>query len=453
LHRVFETGQIVVSDIYVGGLLHRPVMSIDVPVVIDGRVAYDLSVGLFPERLGGVIRDKGLPPDWVATIYDTQGVIAARTLSPEQFVGRKASPALIEHMARAAEGMAETATVEGIPVSFVFSRSPISHWAVTIGIPTQLFAAELRRRFVVLGVGVSILLGIGVGLAWLVAARIAGSIHALTVPALALGSGAAVAVPRARLREVDDVATALGTASELLSRRTQELETANAEMQEFSYSISHDLSTPLRAIAGFAQIVAEDHGAALDAEALGMLTRIRENTGRMNQLIDGLIDFMQMSRRKLIHDRVDMAALAHEVFEALRAATPTRRLDLQVDDLPAAWGDLNLLRRVLQNLMDNAAKFIPADIDGRIELAGKAVAGETVYRLSDNGIGFDMQYADKLFKVFEHVHAPGQFEGVGIGLAVVKRIVGRHGGRVWAEGKVGEGATFFFALPAKSPDN
>lgn len=220
LGRVFATGQPVISDIYVGGALHRPVMSIDVPVLHSGKTVYDLSVGFFPERLAQIPRAVHLPPAWVVSIFDTQGVIAARTHAMASFVGKKGAPALLQRMAEVAECIVETNTLEGIPVSAVFSRSPTTNWTVAIGIPTQQFTAELQQHFLLLLVAVVILLAVGVVLASLLAGRIASSIRALIAPAMALGSGVAVTVPHVRLREAEEVGAAIKKASSLLALRT-----------------------------------------------------------------------------------------------------------------------------------------------------------------------------------------------------------------------------------------
>jgi signal transduction histidine kinase len=449
LRRVFDSGKPVISDVYIGGVLRRPVMSIDVPVLRDGKVIYDLSIGLFPERLGRIPRAQHLPSDWVVAIFDTQGVIAARTHAAEQFVGQRGAPALLRRMAETDEGMVETATLEGTEVSAVFSRSPSSKWAVAIGIPTGELTADLRQRFALLLGAVVILITLGIALAVVLGERIASSIRALVAPALALGSGEPVAVLRDHLRESEEVGAAISTAAELLAHRTSELEAANRELQEFSYAISHDLSTPLRAIAGYAQLVVEDHGSQLDEEGRRMLAGVRDGTVRMGKLIDSLVDFMGIARRKLDRREVDMNELVRTVFERQRNALPPRRLRLEVGDLPPAWGDREMLRRVLDNLLTNAIKFIPVQADGLIVVAGEIVGGATVYKVIDNGVGFDMRYANKLFEVFEHLHSPEEFAGLGVGLAIVKRIVGRHGGRVWAEGKVGAGATFCFSIPGR----
>lgn len=220
LHRVFETRKPVISDIYLGGALRRPVMSVDVPVLKDGRAIYDLSIGLFPERLGRIPLAQHLPPDWIVSILDTQGVIASRTHAADSFVGKKAVPVLLQHMMEAAEGIVETITLEGIPVSAVFSRSPRTKWTVAIGIPTQQFTAELRHRFLLLLVTLAILLTVSIVLASILASHIARSIRALIAPAMALGSGVPVTVPRIRVREVADVGAAIIEASNLLALHT-----------------------------------------------------------------------------------------------------------------------------------------------------------------------------------------------------------------------------------------
>ncbi len=231
-----------------------------------------------------------------------------------------------------------------------------------------------------------------------------------------------------------------------LAQRTQELETANKELEEFSYSISHDLRTPLRAIAGFSQLLMEDHRDRLDDEGRRLLDVVRANTVQMGKLIDDILHFLHLGHVSMSAEPVDLAGIARKEFAELQAAT-SRRMQLEVGDMPKAFGDQALLREAISNLLSNAVKFTRSRDDARIEVGGSAAGAENVYYVRDNGIGFDMKYAEKLFRVFERLHATGQFEGTAIGLAVVKRIVMRHGGRVWAEGKVDEGATIYFSLP------
>lgn len=232
-----------------------------------------------------------------------------------------------------------------------------------------------------------------------------------------------------------------------LEQRTRELEAANRELQEFSYSISHDLRTPLRAIAGFAQILEDDYSARLDDEGRRLLGVVRDNTLRMGGLIDAIVAFLRVGRRPVLEAAIDMSALAAEAWAELAAAGAGRRLSFSVGDLPPARGDRVLLRQALSHLLANALKFTAPKPEAVIEVGGESNHHENIYHVKDNGVGFDMKYKDKLFRVFERLHSPGEFEGAGIGLATVKRIVVRLGGRVWAEGRPGEGATIYFTLP------
>ncbi|HEX8962122.1 MAG TPA: ATP-binding protein [Rhodocyclaceae bacterium] len=229
--------------------------------------------------------------------------------------------------------------------------------------------------------------------------------------------------------------------------RTAALEQVNAELEAFAYSVSHDLRAPLRAIDGFSHILVEDHGAQLDDEGRRLLDQVSANAARMGRLIDDMLAFSRMSRREMAATSVDMAALAGEVAEELQAAAPGRALRFGIADLPPAQGDRDMLRQVFVNLLSNAAKFTRTREPAVIEVGGRQTVEGSEYYVKDNGVGFDMKYVAKLFGVFERLHAQKDYEGTGIGLAIVKRIVGRHGGHVWAEGKEGEGAMFHFFLP------
>jgi PAS domain S-box-containing protein len=218
----------------------------------------------------------------------------------------------------------------------------------------------------------------------------------------------------------------------------------NKELESFSYSVSHDLRAPLRAIDGYAQMLEEDYAARLDAEAQRLLGVVRGNARRMGQLIDDLLAFSRLGRQEPALQRVDMTRLAREVADELRGARPVA---IEVRGLPPANADPALLRQVWMNLIGNAIKYSSKKPDARVVVAAREEAHENIYSVTDNGAGFDMRYAEKLFGVFQRLHRPEEFEGTGVGLAIVQRVVTRHGGRVWAEGKTGEGASFHFSLP------
>jgi len=233
--------------------------------------------------------------------------------------------------------------------------------------------------------------------------------------------------------------------------RTAELRDALKELESFNYSVSHDLRTPLRAIDGFTRILMENLGPRLDAESARLGSLVRQNARRMGELIDDLLAFSRVGRVDMRSITVDMTALADDAVQACLPPGDRERVDLRVDPLPPAMGDPILLRQVLTNLMANAVKFSSKRERAVIRVYGETAGAEAVYHVRDNGTGFDMRYADKLFKVFQRLHTDQEFEGTGVGLAIVQRIIHKHGGRVWAEGQLDEGATFSFALPRPRP--
>jgi light-regulated signal transduction histidine kinase (bacteriophytochrome) len=234
--------------------------------------------------------------------------------------------------------------------------------------------------------------------------------------------------------------------------RTAALEEANRELESFSYSVSHDLRAPLRAIEGFSRILVEEHAPTLGVEGRRLLGVVSANARRMAQLIDDLLAFSRLGRADLRAGSVDMQALAGGVFEELCPPDSRERVRFEIEPLPCCRGDAALLRQVWANLLGNALKFTSKREHAQIDVGGERRGEEIVYHVRDNGVGFDMAYADKLFGVFQRLHGPEQFEGTGVGLAIVQRIVRRHGGRAWAEGTPEQGATFSFALPGGRAD-
>jgi signal transduction histidine kinase len=247
-------------------------------------------------------------------------------------------------------------------------------------------------------------------------------------------------------RQIEEAGQAQAGLEQRVRERTAELERANRELESFSYSVSHDLRAPVRAIEGFARILEEEAGERLDAEGRKYLAMVRDNGRKMGVLIESLLEFSRLGRRPLNLSDTDMGELARDVFEELAGgmqSTPGFVLGV----MPRVRCDRALVRQVWTNLLSNAIKFTGRTAGARIEAGGSEQAGECVYYVRDNGAGFDMRYYEKMFGVFQRLHGEHEFSGTGVGLALVQRIVERHGGRVWAEGKVGEGATFWFAMP------
>jgi signal transduction histidine kinase len=253
------------------------------------------------------------------------------------------------------------------------------------------------------------------------------------------------------LMQIDNMQKSLKEANteleERVELRTKELETANKELESFSYTVSHDLKAPLRAINGFTEILVNKYGDKLDEKGKEIAGVIVANAKKMGRLIEDLLEFSRLGRKEITLDKVSMDEIADQVVAENINNSQGRDVNVKKDKLPPALGDRNLLVQVWTNLIANAFKYSLHKDKAVITIGSYVKDGDNVYFVKDNGAGFDMKYADKLFKVFQRLHGSDEFEGTGVGLAIVSRIITRHGGKVWAEGKVGEGAAFYFSMP------
>ena len=231
-----------------------------------------------------------------------------------------------------------------------------------------------------------------------------------------------------------------------LSEHVLALETSNAELEAFSYSVSHDLRGPLRTIDGFSKALLEDHGDKLDEEGHDFLGRVRAGSQRMGMLIDAMLQMSRASRGEMYREEVDLSEMARTIMTDFESDEPKRRVDAVIANRVNVVGDARLLRGVMQNLLGNAWKFTSSQEHATIEFGVNDQDGEKVYFIRDDGAGFEMEFSDKLFGAFQRLHATTEFEGTGVGLATAQRIIHRHGGRIWAEGAVGKGATFYFTI-------
>jgi two-component system sensor histidine kinase/response regulator len=238
---------------------------------------------------------------------------------------------------------------------------------------------------------------------------------------------------------------------ERLEERTRELEAINADLESFSYSVSHDLRAPLRAIDGFCDILVTDYGGSIPQEATEYLGKVSAGVARMQRLIDDLLHLARFSRVPLETHEVKMTELARRVIAGIEGQWPDRRVVVELPDLPDCCADGSLLEQVLINLISNAFKFTSTRDESRVVVGAFEEGEEQVYFVRDNGVGFDMKHADRLFGVFQRMHSQAQFAGTGIGLSIVQRIIRRHGGRTWAESKLREGTTVYFSLPIIQP--
>jgi light-regulated signal transduction histidine kinase (bacteriophytochrome) len=235
-------------------------------------------------------------------------------------------------------------------------------------------------------------------------------------------------------------------AEEALRERTMQLADANKELEAFSYSVSHDLRAPLRRISGFANILLEDYAESLPPDAKRDLISVHEGAIQMGKLIEDLLTFSRLGRQPITKQTISTADLVHQVLNELKAEQGNRQVEIHIADLPTCEADPTLLRQVFVNLLGNALKYTRNREIATIEVGFQNGFRPFVYFIKDNGVGFDMKYADRLFNVFQRLHRADEFEGTGVGLALVHRIVSRHGGRIWAEAAVNRGATFYFTL-------
>jgi two-component system sensor histidine kinase/response regulator len=250
--------------------------------------------------------------------------------------------------------------------------------------------------------------------------------------------------------EIHQQEVALSQLNEDLKNKNEDLLRANKELEAFTYTVSHDLRTPLRSIDGYAKILAEDYEAVLDAAGKQRLVQISSNILKMSNLIDDLLEFSKFGKSEIKKTEIDMNRLIKEVVHDLRIEDEKGKINLSILSLPDAVGDSALLKQVFINLLSNAVKYSGKKENPAIEIGGENKNGENIYYVKDNGAGFEMKYKDKLFGVFQRLHNDRKFEGTGIGLAIVHRIISRSGGNVWAEGEIGKGATFYFSLPSAS---
>jgi signal transduction histidine kinase len=303
-------------------------------------------------------------------------------------------------------------------------------------------AAEARNRFILaVGAASAIEIGLTIGLAALFARGVAYRLRILVENTQRLESGEPLHETIAGTDEIAELDRSFHDMAATLARNDRELRDVNSDLESFSYSVSHDLRAPLRAVNGYAQMLEEDYGPSLDAEARRFVSVIRSEAQRMGALIDALLSFSRLGR-DAGRSPVDMTALARLVFDGIGA--PVRFVS---DDAPPAAGEPAMIRQVLENLLGNAVKFSRNASAPLIEFGGRAEGELNTYWVRDNGAGFDMRHADRLFGIFQRLHSDDEYEGTGVGLAIVHRIVTRHGGRVWAESKPGQGATFYFSLP------
>lgn len=469
--QMMATGLFTVSAPFVGPITGRTVVVLLQPRRDDaGRLLGGVGLPINLDALQKTIGAVDLPPNTVVTLVDSTGVIVTRTRAAQHWIGQPLNtPALSERLLNAEQGAFQARDIDGVERYIGFVRVPSTGWRVTVGIPAELLIARVGHVIRAdLEAGAVILLfmllmaayasqGIARPLQRLVGAvrrMTAGDRHSRAVP---VGPAEVIELAtefNALIDARDTAERALREANDSLEQRiaerTQRLNAANQELEAFNYSASHDLRAPLRSIHGFSQALLEDYAQRLDAQAQDYVQRICRACQRMETLIDDLLTLSRSTRGELNPRRVDMAELGAEIVAELAAAMPRHNVAFSAQPGLRVDADARLLRIALRNLLANAWKFTAHSQAARVELGRQMRDGRPVYFVRDNGVGFDPQHAHRLFTPFQRLHPGSEFEGHGIGLAIVQRIIHRHGGTVWADGQINAGATVYFTLAARA---
>jgi signal transduction histidine kinase len=443
------------------------------PLVRDGdqpEIFYTMAVGIFEEgRLVGYLAERRVvgtgqnaTVDLISALIGEEAKLTFGNVAGDVWTPFPVPPVTGSPVLRPA-----VTVVDGRPMAARVAPIAGTPWVTGVALPLAPVLAPLREF---LGGAITItavIVCLAALAGWIGSRRITMPLNSLTDAAEALATGdSAPRLDLSRSDELGRLASSFNTMTERVTEsrhalqrsvdelehrvaaRTAALESANKELEAFSYSVSHDLRAPLRAVTGFAKILVEDHAAKLEPSARECVDVIAERARHMGQLIDDLLAFSRLGRTAIAHQTVDMDRLVRRVIDDVVRADSSRVVNWDVQAaLPPATGEPALLQQVFANLIQNAVKFTRTRPDAVITVGFTSTPRGAAYFVRDTGVGFDMKYADRLFGVFQRLHAQQDFEGTGVGLAIVHRIVARHGGEVWADATPGQGATFYFTLP------
>ena len=494
VRRVFDSGRPVITDLFRGAVTKRPLIGIDVPVYVDGKVTFDLAMTLPAEQLTGILRQQHLPEEWLGVILDRQGVVVARTLNPERFVGQSARPQFLKRIGEVAEGSIEMLSYENVPQTFMFSRSATTGWTVTIGQPTATLWAEVHQWLWWTISAAALLSLLGLLLALRMGRRIANSISALAEPARALGQGEPVILGPEAIRETRAVGLAMLEASRQLGRRAEErqraeselragrdalaeafdrLQSLNTELREakiaaesanhaksaFLANISHELRTPLTSIIGFAEIIRDQSreagGNPLHAEyADDILNSGKQLKGQVNDIID--IVKIESGKMGILPIPMAVAQMVRSALWQIRDDAAQRGITLETrlpEDELEIWADERTARQVLSNLLSNALKFTAEG--GTVTVSAAAAPnGGIEISVADTGAGIPAERLADLMRPFEQVNTRYSRSAgcTGLGLSLVRGLVELHGGRIDIRSTLNVGTTVTVYFPPQGDD-
>lgn len=461
------SGKRVIGNLHISKLFKAPAIMMAAPVYDDkallkGVIGLPINLDELRKKL---IKDWQLPPQSIILVTDAKGNMLVDTLHKEHVAENLAHFPIFKVAKQTVNDFAEMPASDGIKRLYYVATPKNTDWRIIVGVPLESFVKSstmINSPYLVSIITATIL---GLILAILLGHRLSGNISNIVAGIKSIGDGNLG--HRLKLEGRDELADIAEYFNEMAEKqqqyereikginaqlelrvkeRTAQLVAANKELDSFSYLVSHDLQAPLRSISGFSDILLEEYGDKLETQVKDCVERIHKASTRMGSLINELLQLSQINRSELHRQIVNLSEMALQIAEDLRQSKPERQVDFRISAAITADADTILIRSVLENLLGNAWKFTQYAANPVITFDAKQENGTTIYFVKDNGAGFNQEYAGKLFSPFQRLHASSEFEGTGIGLASVQGIIHRHGGKIWAEGKEGESATFYFTL-------
>jgi len=472
---VLAAGRTSLSNLFVDPVRKVPVAAIDVPVGKDGRTAYTLRMNVPATLFENAMASLETPADWTMVVADRAGMIVARNRDGARYVGTPTPASVRDAIARGDGQPFLSVTHDGTEVRAIAVPIAPWRWSLAVGAPTEVLSAGLRHFLIALGLGAAVSCGIGLAFVVWLFRHLSREVSAASRATLALGEGLAPVVTPSTVRELEAIGTALGNAVEREGRVTteltalaeserrlaeanasleaqaRELARSNGELEQFAYVASHDLREPLRMISAYLDLIDRRYHASFDADARDFIAFARDGAQRMDGMVMHLLEFSRIGRRGAPFEPLPLGQVVAAALGNLAIAIEECGAKIEVaEDLPTVTGSRPELVRLIQNLVANALKFRSPDRPPQIRLAVTAADDDWTVAVSDNGIGIAPEYFDRIFQIFQRLHTRDKYEGTGIGLAVCRKIVDHHGGRIWVESVPGEGSRFLFTLPRTS---
>jgi len=450
---VFAENRPALSEMFMGVVNRRNVAAVNVPVTINGKIAYCLRMAILPAALSRVLEQQAMPPDWTVAVVDQTGTIVARNRMADRFIGTRTNAAVLAAIRDGRQGVFQTVTLEGTEVAAVTAPIAAWQWSIVLGLPTDVVNQSLYRSLAEIAIGGAILLAIGLLAAFWVAQHLGDQVAI----ASAVGRGAAPVLDESIAREREFHATAESpdrmASDHRLAEAHAELARSNADLEQFAYVASHDLREPLRMISTYLSLVERRYGHLFEDSGKEFIAFARDGALKMDRLVLGLLEFSRIDRRGAPMEPMKVADALETALTNLTLAIDENDALIRVDwtALPTVEGDPIQVAMLFQNLVGNAIKYRSKARRLEIQVDSRRIGGEWEFSVRDNGIGIEPQYFERIFAIFQRLHTQAQYDGTGLGLAVAKKIVERHGGRLAVESTPGTGSTFRFTLKAPPP--